>query len=188
MPQHTCCLVSTALYSNFWPLIDHCALLFAFSLKQKSREERKWKMEGNRHISLGDFRVEISYVVKQSIQGAKDQKVQGHQIFIKFVCTGVKFKRQDCLSSFRYTNVWAYTGIKKCTFHSTNYRTADLSKSLNCDVICYKKLHQYLSNCVLPCYGRNLDGLGSTGCIFYWSRKPRYAFSQFMLDLIYFHV
>ena len=46
-------------------------------------------MEGNRHISLGDFRVEISYVVKQSIQGAKDQKVQGHQIFKKFVCTAV---------------------------------------------------------------------------------------------------
>ena len=90
---------------DFEPHIDHCVLLFAFSLKQKSREERKWKMEGNRHISLGDFRVEISYVVKQSIQGAKDQKVQGHQIFIKFVCTSVKFKRQDCLSSFRYTNL-----------------------------------------------------------------------------------
>ena len=62
-------------------------------------------MEGNRHISLGDFRVEISYVVKQSIQGAKDQKVQGHQIFIKFVCTGVEFKYGDRLSSFSIIDV-----------------------------------------------------------------------------------
>ena len=93
-------------------------------------------MEGNRHISLGDFRAEISYVVRQSIQGAKDQKVQGHQIFIKFVCTGVKFKRQDCLEVPSITPTYEGTLvlIKKSAFHSTNYRTADLSKFQSCDV------------------------------------------------------
>ena len=66
--------------------IDHCVTLFAFSLKQNLREERKWKMEGNRHISLGDFRAEISYVVRQSIQTRSQRSKSARSSDIYKVC------------------------------------------------------------------------------------------------------